>query len=194
MTLFAVDPATDEAALLADLAPAECASYCADAEFDAVGGLLYMVAGEEDDGDDAVLVVLNVSAAPVALAAAVPLSHHFAFPQWDAKTRSIFGLELSTGPYARNMTLLADPARTRAFSPTSHGALGDGLYVILSEGPKAFDPATRRAFYMLANGPFAEFDVATVDIDADPVQLLETPGLCGFIGYCPQAFAFAPGS
>jgi hypothetical protein len=45
---------------------------------------------------------------------------------------------------------------------------------------------------MLASGPFAEFDLVAVDIDANPVVLLETPPLCGFVGYCPFAFVFGP--
>ena len=68
--------------------------------------------------------------------------------------------------------------------------MGEGLYVILEDGPKAFDPVTRRAFYMLATGPMSEFDVVALDIDAVPVAVLEAPPLCGFIGYCPDAFAF----
>ena len=48
---------------------------------------------------------------------------------------------------------------------------------------------------MLATGPLAEFDVVAVDVDAVPVTVSEAPPLCGFIGYCPEAFVFgAPGS
>ena len=49
---------------------------------------------------------------------------------------------------------------------------------------QAFDPVNRRAFYMLATGPFAEFDVVAVNVDAVPPTLAETPSLCGFIGAC----------
>jgi hypothetical protein len=50
---------------------------------------------------------------------------------------------VQSGPtgYTRNLTLLADPASGN-YSPTSHGPIGDGLYV--SFDGKAFDPATRR--------------------------------------------------
>ena len=57
-------------------------------------------------------------------------------------------------------------------------------------GPKALDAATGTAFYMLANGPFGEFNVVAVDVTTGKV--LETVGLCGFIGYCPEGFAFSP--
>jgi hypothetical protein len=53
--------------------------------------------------------------------------------------------------------------------------------------------AMRRAFYMLATGPLAEFDVVAVNVDTDPVTIAEAPPLCGFIGYCPEAFVFGSG-
>ena len=46
------------------------------------------------------------------------------------------------------------------------------------------------AFYMLATGPLAEFDVVAVNIDVNPVVVEEAPPLCGFIGYCPESFVF----
>ena len=48
----------------------------------------------------------------------------------------------------------------------------------------------RSAFYMLATGPLAEFDVVAVNIDANPVVVEEAPPLCGFIGYCPESFVY----
>lgn len=93
-----------------------------------------------------------------------------------------------------------------------------GYYAILETGPKvggllgacarsphccsqhianlvqAFDPVNRRAFYMLATGPFAEFDVVAVNVDAVPPTLAEAPSLCGFIGafWFLEPIAFPP--
>lgn len=55
---------------------------------------------------------------------------------------------------------------------------------------QAYDPVNRRAFYMLATGPFAEFDVVAVNVDAVPPTLAETPSLCGFIGVSEVLVSF----
>lgn len=45
---------------------------------------------------------------------------------------------------------------------------------------------------MLASGPFAEFEVVAVDVSGPSAKVLERVGLCGFIGYCPESFAWGP--
>ena len=63
-------------------------------------------------------------------------------------------------------------------------------FYVISEGPRAFDQDGQRAFYLMAtSGPFGELDMATVD--ARTGQMLESPGVCGFIGDCPEAFAYS---
>ena len=44
---------------------------------------------------------------------------------------------------------------------------------------------------MLATGPFAEFDVVAVNVDAVPPTFAETPSLCGFIGEDSARFSFS---
>jgi hypothetical protein len=44
---------------------------------------------------------------------------------------------------------------------------------------------------MLASGPFAEFEVVSVDVSGPRAVVLERVGLCGFIG-CQFAPAPAP--
>lgn len=167
---------------------------CGDITWDAATGTLYEIEGEDDENDSGNLIVVSLqgNGSKPSVVGNFTLANHFSFPQWDAATRTLTGLSLSSTPagYARNVSRMAVTAM--GYNVTDHGALGDGFFVILTDGPKAFDPVTRRAFYMLANGPFAEFDVAAINIDAVPPLIEEAPGLCGFIGYCPQGFAFGP--
>jgi hypothetical protein len=173
---------------------ASCAGYCDDGAYDPARELLFFTSGRTDAAAGSLVVLSLAGGGAPAFVREQPLADDFGFSQWDAATRSLFGLTLAAaaGGDARNVTVLADPGAGTA-PPVSRGAIGGGLYVVLEDGPKAFDAATRRAFSMLANGPFGEFDVVAVDVDASPPRVLETPGLCGFIGYCPQAFAFAEG-
>jgi len=172
-----------------------CAGYCEDGAFDAARGLLFLTSGRTEDAAGSLVVISLAGGGAPAVVREQPLAADFGFSLWDAATQSLIGLALAAAPggYARNVTLLPDPAAGAA-PPVSRGAIGDGLYVVLEDGPKAFDAATRRAFFMLANGPFGSFDLVAVDVDASPPRVLETPGLCGFIGYCPQAFAFSAGA
>ena len=180
------------AALLGNISCRGLGGYCADATVDVAGGRLFQISGEDDTGDSGALVVTDL--ATLAPVTSYALDAHFSFAQFDAATGTVIGLTLVDGGasgYARNVSVLTNPAGP-AYNATSHGTIGEGFYVDLSDGPKAFDPATRRIFLMLAGGPFAEFDVVTVDADSVPPKIDEAPGLCGFIGYCPQAFAFGP--
>jgi len=167
-----------------------------DLAWDPTGQLLYAIVGESDQGDSGTLSVVSLAAPlpspplPLPILANVTLQDHFSFPLFDANTSSLVGLTLVSsqpGGYARNLTLLSCAGLGKGlYEATSHGTVGQGLYVVLEDGPKALDPASRRAFFMLASGPFAEFDVASLSVDGVPPQVLEAPGLCGFIGYCPQ--------
>jgi len=158
--------------------------------------LLFETVTDGNDEDSGSLVLVNTSAAaPPGVVGSFALADHFGFSLFDAATDSLLGLSLRAGGpngYLRELLSLSADARSFA-NATSHGDLG-ALYVVLEDGPKALDAATRRAFFMLASGPFAEFEIVAVDVDAVPVKVLETPGLCGFIGYCPQAFAYGPAS
>jgi hypothetical protein len=170
-------------------------TYCADMAWDPTGELLYALYNAEasDDATGSLVVISTANASAPTVIANVSLQGHFSFPQWDGATRSVIGLTLVEGGpagFTRNVTLLSDPA-TGAYNATSHGAIGGGFYVDLEDGPSAFDPVTRRAFYMLATGPLAAFDVVTVDVDTAAV--IESPSICGFIGYCPDSFAYGPG-
>lgn len=166
-------------------------NYCSDCAYDVTRDILFQISGEEDQNDSGGLVTINVTTLQVL--SSFNLQNHFAFSFWDPITMSVVGIELATdaqGNYMRNLTLISDPVIYNQYNATSHGAIGDGLYVTLEPGPKDFDPFTRRAFFMLANGPFGEFDVAVVNVDSIPPTNVENVGLCGFVGYCPQAFAY----
>ena len=164
-----------------------------DATWDESRELLFETVTDGNDEDSgSMLVVSTAAAAPgPAIVASFALEDHFGFALFDAATDSLLGLSLQAGGpngYLRNFTSL-NAANHAQYNATSRGDLG-ALYVVLEDGPKALDAATRRAFYMLASGPFAEFEIVALDVDSDPVRILETPGLCGFIGYCPQAWAY----
>lgn len=190
---YVSDPTGGGAGNTSHLGSLPCAG-CSDWAWDPADEVLF--AEYNEDSSDASsppgLVAFSVAnaSAPV-LVSNFTLDDDFEFPQWDPVTRSVFGLELQPpgpdGSYTRNLTLLADPAGG-VYSATSHGPIGDGLYV--SFDGKAFDPETRRAFFMLASGPFAEFDLVAVSVDANPVAVEEAPPLCGFVGYCPFSYVF----
>jgi len=80
---------------------------------------------------------------------------------------------------------------TSSGTAVSSGELG-GFFCDLADGPKAFDAAGRRAFYMLSSGEFNEMDIVAVDVDSIPPKVLESPALCGVIFNCPSAFAYSP--
>jgi len=167
-----------------------------DIAWDEARETLYQTVGDGNDDDSGSMVLVSTAAgAPgPAVVATYALGDHFGFTLFDAATDALLGLTLQAGgPNGYTRSLVALSAGARAYNATSHGDLG-ALYVVLEDGPKALDAATRRAFFMLASGPFAEFEIVAVDVDASPVKVLETPGLCGFIGYCPQAFAYGPAS
>ena len=121
---------------------------CGDWAWDGVSDTLYAISNEESSdpsGSSLVGFSLSNASAPV-LVANFTLTNAFEFPQWDTLTASLFGLSLVTGGpngYGRNFTVLNDPSNG-ALNETSHGTIGDGLYVILEGGPKAFDPISRR--------------------------------------------------
>ncbi len=153
--------------------------------------LFETVSDGNDEDSGSMFVVSSAAAAPgPVVVASFALEDHFGFSLFDAATDSLLGLSLKAGgPNGYTRDLVALDVASRTFNATSHGDLGD-LYVVLEDGPKALDVSTRRAFFMLASGPFAEFEIVAVDVDSFPAKVLETPGLCGFIGYCPQAFAY----
>ena len=78
-------------------------------------------------------------------------------------------------------------------TPIADSVLSDvslSPFYAISEGPRAFDHGGQRAFYLMAtSGPFGELDM--VAVDAGTGQMLESPGVCGFIGDCPAAFAYS---
>ena len=168
-----------------------CGPYCDDGTFDAATGFLYQIAGQGDPPVFGNVTVIDVfGAGGPTVVRSVALNTYFDFPQYDPQTGELFGLTLQTTPsgYARHVAFLD----TQTNNVTDEGAIGDGFFVVLEDGPKAFDPLTRRAFFMLATGPFAEFDVVALNLSTSPPTILETPGLCGFIGYCPQGFSWSP--
>ena len=194
----------------------------ADMAFDEANNVVYESVSDGNDEDSGSFVIVSLS--PPKVERSFALENHFGFATFDPKTEQVFGLTLQAGGpngYMRNVTALKPQAS--GYSAVSHGDLGD-LFVVLEDGPKAFDASTRRAFYMLgklrksnpqyppthppssnpvthfpgpwvhlstASGPFAEFEIVSVDVDEVPVKPIETVGLCGFVGYCPDAFAFS---
>ena len=195
--LLDVDAATGNATLRGSV---NCSG--GDIAYDEARDLLYeRVSDGNDDVDSGELVVISAAAAAPGprVVGTLALGNFFGFPMYDPQTDSLVGLALQTGGpngYMRNFTTLALPITNSsdyATDATSHGDLG-AQYVVLEDGPKAIDPVTRRAFFMLASGPFAEFEIVAVDIDSVPTKVIEAPGICGFIGYCPQAWAFGPSS
>ena len=121
---------------------------CGDWAWDGASDTLYAVSNEESSdpsGSSLVGFSLINASAPIVVAN-FSLTNAFEFPQWDALTASLFGLSLVTGGpngYGRNFTLLNSPSKG-ILNETNHGTIGDGLYVILEGGPKAFDPSNRR--------------------------------------------------
>lgn len=113
-------------------------SDCSDWTWDPLGQTLYAVYNEDssDDSSPPSLVAISVSnASAPAVVSNFTLENDFEFPQWDARTETVFGLELQQpGPagsaYARNLTVLADPSGG-VYSAASHGSIGGGLYRVL---------------------------------------------------------------
>ena len=126
----------------------------ADVTFDPVSSSIFFILGEGSETSSGVL--LGVEAPPGGvpeIVANITLQDFFAWPQWDAGSQSVFGLSLYRGPaaLARNVTFLAVPPGETAFNATTHGTIPGGYYVSLEDGPKAFDPVSRRCV-----GAFAE--------------------------------------
>lgn len=165
-----------------------------DAAFDAASGRLFLTCAQSyDDPAGATVLVVNATggAGFGTVLASFGIPNHLDFLQWDPVRAELVGLGLQLGGpdgYARNLTWV-----TAAGSLSSAGELG-AFYVDLEDGPKALDAAGRRAFYMLATSPLGEMDVVAVDLESSPPVILESPGLCGFVGYCPAAFAFRSSS
>ena len=151
-----------------------------DLAFDATSQRLFEVVPGASDDDSGTLLTVSTGPGAPAAAGSIPLSSHFGFPQWLGPRKALVGLSLTVGGangYARNVTLL-DP---RTGVTQDLGELGD-TYVVLEDGPKALDAGGMRAFFMLASGPFAEFEVVAVDVSGSAAKVLERVGLCGFIG------------
>ncbi len=190
-----------------------------DLAYDAAGQRLFEVVPGQSDDDSGTLVTVTTGPGAPATSASIPLAAHFGFPQWLGSRKALVGLSLTVGGpngYARNVTLL-DP---RTGATQDLGELGDTCvapplppppsapppllhqpcrtsspprsYVVLEDGPKSLDAEGGRAFFMLASGPFAEFEVVSVDVSGSTAKVLERVGLCGFIGYCPESFAWGP--
>ncbi len=166
-----------------------CGPNCDDAAFAfdpaTGGGTLFLVAGQSASAESVVDGTLFTVAVPPTgaptVVSSLPLGGYFEFLQFDPVAQGLVGLTLHTNPYARNLVTMRNPG-AQAWNVTDAGPVGEGLYVVLEDGPKAIDAATRRAFFMLATGPFAEFEVVALNLSTSPPQILETPGLCGFIG------------
>jgi hypothetical protein len=162
-----------------------------DSAWDAAGSLLYEVLpGASDEDSGSLATVSTGPGAPRVVGTPLALQSHFSFPQWSAARGALVGLSLYPGGpngYSRNVTLL----NPKTGDLTDLGGLGDD-YVVLEDGPKALSASGSTAYYMLASGPFAEFDVVAVDISGAAAVVKESVGLCGFIGYCPEGFAFGP--
>jgi hypothetical protein len=160
-----------------------------DAAYDPAGKQFFELQLPGDDEGSGDLVVVDLSGSTPTVARTIPLASHFSLPVWDDKTGSLLGLLLdqpTPGDYGRNFTLLHP--QSGGFNVTSRGTLG--AFYALYDGPKAFDPVGRRAFYAIATSPLGEMDLVTVNVDADPVVVEEAPGLCGFVGYCPEGMAY----
>ncbi len=161
-----------------------------DCAWDAAGSLLYEVLPGANDEDSGSLATVSTGpGTPRVLGTPLPLQAHFGFPQWSAARGALVGLSLYAGGpngYSRNVTLL----NPKTGELTDLGGLGDD-FVVLEDGPKALSASGNTAYFMLASGPFAEFDVVAVDISGAAV-VKETVGLCGFVGYCPEGFALGP--
>lgn len=149
-----------------------------DVAYNSAGGMLWEVVPGVDDDSSGSLSTIALAPMPHAVGVPLPLTAHFSFPQYLPSSDLLVGLSLSadgSGGYARNFTTL-DPATGVT---TSIAQLGQ-FYVVLEDGPKALDLDNNRAFFMLASGPFAEFDVVAVDLTTGAIG--ESVGLCGFIG------------
>lgn len=180
ISLYRVDSPT-AAAQVTLLGNVTCPGYCEDGALDVASSTLYFTSGASDTASGSLVAVSLGPGAP-AVTGTAPLADFFDFKQFSSAEGGLFGLSLwrteAGGIMGRNVTRLRAPG----FAPDSAGPIGDGMYVVLEDGPKAYDAATRRAFYMMATGPFAEFDIIALDLSATPPKILETPGLCGFVG------------
>lgn len=188
------DPRGSGSATLLGSLPCE---YCADATWDAQDELMYVLAdssGASDDAGGSLWAISTANLSAPVVVANVTLPGSFGFPQWDPASRAVVGLSLvpAGSGFTRNVTLLYEPA-SGVYNATSHGAISGGFYVDLQDGPSSFDAVSGRGFYMLATGPLASFDVVTVAVDENPVVVLESPSICGFIGYCPDVFTYGLG-
>lgn len=167
-----------------------------DPAWDPAGRRAFFYLGDGNDEDSGSLRVFDLSSpAQPRLAGAIPLQQHYSLPQWDAATSSLLGFTVQAQPdgsYVRNVTQLfvADSGRGGQYNATARGSTG--TFWVIFDGPKAFDAATRRIFALLATSPMGEMDLVAlvVPLDGGPATVAEAPGICGFIGYCPQAIAY----
>lgn len=162
-----------------------------DMSWDSLTNLLYeILPGATDDDSGSLVTVSTGPGAPKVIGTPLALSSHFSFPQWSPARKALVGLSLTQGGpngYMRNVTLL----NPKTGASVDLGALGDD-YVVLEDGPKAMGAGGNTVYFMLASGPFAEFDVVSVDVSGPTAVVKESVGLYGFIGYCPEGFAFGP--
>ncbi len=161
-----------------------------DAAWDPVTGLVYEVAtdGSDDDSGNMTVIATQGAGAPKVLGG-ILLENFFDLPHWDPQTGSLVGLTLATDPagnYGRNLTMLFPQQMT--YNISVRAELSGGFYA-LYDGPKAFDEVGRRAFYVIATSPMGALDLVTVNVDTGAI--LESPQVCGFIGYCPGAIAYS---
>lgn len=186
-----LDPATGDFNVSSGATPVD---GCGDSAWDVTTGYLYQVCTDGSDDDSGNMTITSTFSQPPAIAGSFPLSNFFDLPQWDPQTSSLTGLMLASNPqsgaYGRNFTVLYPQADT--FNISVRGGLGS--FFALYDGPKAIDVVGRRAFYVIATSAMGEMDLVTVDIDSDPTVILESPGICGFIGYCPGVIAYYAGS
>lgn len=161
-----------------------------DIAYDPNRNILYELATNGNDDDSGNITIFNLNIQPPNVIGTIFLQNFFELPAWDPLSDSLMGLTLGTdgnGNYERNFTLLYP--QDNSFNVSVRGNLGE--FYALFDGPKAFDLEYRRAFYIIATSPMGEMDAVTIAIDSNPVQILETPGICGFIGYCPSAIAYS---
>lgn len=159
--------------------------------WDASGETLWGVTYDENAKDPSgTMVAVSTKPGDVSVLGTFNTSNFFMLPEWNQKLKAIHGLELFKGPpgpaYDRRFATV--DALSMNFTVQSEVSLSP--FYVISEGPRAFDQDGQRAFYLMAtSGPFGELDMATVD--ASTGKMIESPGVCGFIGDCPEAFAYS---
>ena len=143
LVLYSIAAPKSAAPVVTHLGNVTCPDYCADAAFHAPSGTLYLTSGASDTSSGSLVEVSLSAPGGPAITRTSPLANFFDFKQ-VAADGGLFGLSLWSAPGgpARNLTRLDS-----SLAPVDEGAIGDGLYVVLEDGPKAYDAATQRAFY-----------------------------------------------